>query len=411
MQQDIKLPAIFKLGHLDIMLEGVQLPTIVLIGDQSSGKSGVVESLSGVRLPRGEGICTREPLILRLQNHSETKVYLEYNGKSVPTDEVHITDAIILVTNEISGHGKGISNIPLKLIVKKNGVPDLTMVDLPGTTRVAVPGQTEDVFEQISGIVMEYITPENSIILNVLSATVDFTTCVSIRMSRKADKTGERTLAVVTKVDTAPERLLEKVSANDMNVGLGYICVKNRVANESYEKALSEEGRLFETHVLLSKMVKSMVSIPVLAHKLVQIQANIIFKCFPDIVKEINDKLAVNVAVLSEFPQHSGTVAEALATFMPIRGLATESLRKFFFEVGLDEYSEDFATQCAAKWFELHDLELKQHSAKVRSEYPDKKVEYLMDELMFLQEAQRNGLPLSEMVTGISNFHARAVFL
>ncbi|PHT35244.1 hypothetical protein CQW23_27044 [Capsicum baccatum] len=110
----------------------------------------------------------------------------------------------------------------------------------------------------------------------------------------------------------------------------------DKVANESYEKALSEEGRLFETHVLLSKMDKSMVSIPVLAHKLVQIQANIIFKCFPDIVKEINDKLAVNVVVLSEFPQHSG----------------------------LDEYSEDFETQCAAKWFELHDLELKQHSAK-----------------------------------------------
>ncbi|PHU03999.1 putative dynamin-related protein 4A [Capsicum chinense] len=361
MQQDIKLPAIFKLGHLDVMVEGVQLPTIVLIGAKSSGKLSVLESLAGIRLPRGEGICTRVPLILRLQNHSETEVYLEYSGKSVPTDEVHITDAIILVTNEIAGHGRGISNIPLKLIVKKNGVPDLTMVDLPGTTTVAVPGQTEDVFEQISGIVMEYITPENSIILNVLSATVDFTTCVSIRMSRKTDKTGERTLAVVTKVDKDPEGLLGKVSANDMNVGLGYICVKNRTANESYEKALSEERRLFETHVLLSKMDKSMVSIPVLAHKLVQMQGNIISKCFPDIVKEINDKLAVNVAALSELPQHSGTVAEALATFMRTCMLATESLKKIFLKVEFDEYNEDFELQFAAKWSELHDLELNRY--------------------------------------------------
>ncbi|PHT69414.1 putative dynamin-related protein 4A [Capsicum annuum] len=404
MQQDIKLPAIFKLGHLDVMVEGVQLPTIVLIGAKSSGKLSVLESLAGIRLPRGEGICTRVPLILRLQNHSETEVYLEYNGKSVPTDEVHITDAIILVTNEIAGHGKGISNIPLKLIVKKNGVPDLTMVDLPGTTTVAVPGQTEDVFEQISGIVMEYITPENSIILNVLSATVDFTTCESIRMSRKVDKTGERTLAVVTKVDKDPEGLLGKVSANDMNDGLGYICVKNRTANESYEKALSEERRLFETHVLLSKMDKSMVSIPVLAHKLVQMQGNIISKCFPDIVKEINNKLSVNVAALSELPQHSGTVAEALATFMRTHMLATESLKKIFLKVEFDEYNEDFELQFAAKWSELHDLELNRYC-------PDPKVHHLTDVLMYLHEAQKNGLPLSEKEIRVSNSPPRAVFL
>jgi len=58
---------------------------------------------------------------------------------------------------------------------------------------------------------MKYIEPQESIILNVLSATVDFTTCESIRMSRQVDKTGERTLAVVTKADMAPEGLLQKV--------------------------------------------------------------------------------------------------------------------------------------------------------------------------------------------------------
>ncbi|KAH0777162.1 hypothetical protein KY290_008573 [Solanum tuberosum] len=115
MQEDIKLPSIFKLGHLNIMQDGIQLPTIVVIGDQSSGKSGVLESLAGISLPRGEDICTRVPLIMKLQNHSETKVYLEYSGKSVPTDEFHVAEAIILATNEIAGHGKGISNIPLTL--------------------------------------------------------------------------------------------------------------------------------------------------------------------------------------------------------------------------------------------------------------------------------------------------------
>nr|GFB69483.1 dynamin-related protein 4C-like isoform X1 [Tanacetum cinerariifolium] len=87
-------------------------------------------------------------------------------------------------------------------------------------------------------------------------------------MSQKVDKTGERTLAVVTKADKAPEGLLEKVTADDVNIGLGYICVRNRIGDESHEEARLKERTLFETHSLLSKIDKSMVGIPVLAYKL-----------------------------------------------------------------------------------------------------------------------------------------------
>ncbi|KAL3652686.1 putative dynamin-related protein 4A [Castilleja foliolosa] len=63
------LDAIDRLRNLKIMQEGIQLPTIVVVGDQSSGKSSVLESLAGISLPRGQGICTRVPLVM-LQNHS-----------------------------------------------------------------------------------------------------------------------------------------------------------------------------------------------------------------------------------------------------------------------------------------------------------------------------------------------------
>ncbi|KAK1379717.1 hypothetical protein POM88_026461 [Heracleum sosnowskyi] len=116
------------------MQEGIQLPTIVVVGDQSSGKSSVLESLAGISLPRGDGICTRVPLVIRLQNHaqSDSHLQLEYLTKVVPTDESNVAKAINLDTDEIAGNGKGISHTPLTLVVKKNGVPDLTMIDLPG---------------------------------------------------------------------------------------------------------------------------------------------------------------------------------------------------------------------------------------------------------------------------------------
>jgi hypothetical protein len=123
-------------------------------------------------------------------------------------------------------------------------------------------------------VIVEYITPEDSIILNVLPATVDFTTCESIRLSQTVDKTGLRTLAVVTKADKSPEGLLEKVTAGEVNIGFGYVCVRNRIGDETFEEARLEEQKLFESHSL-SKIDKSIVGIPVLAQKLVEVQAKI----------------------------------------------------------------------------------------------------------------------------------------
>ncbi|XP_055835860.1 dynamin-related protein 4C-like [Solanum dulcamara] len=395
------LDCIDKLRHLNIMQEGIQLPTIVVVGDQSSGKSSVLESLAGISLPRGQGICTRVPLVMRLQNDpniTAPNLHLEYNNKSIPVDEIGIADAIVLATDEIAGHGKGISNNPLTLVVKKNGVPDLTMVDLPGITRVAVQGQPEDIYEQIRDIIMKYIVPEESIILNVLSATVDFPTCESIRMSQKVDKTGERTLAVVTKADKAPEGLLEKVTADEVNIGLGYVCVRNRIGNESYEDARSDEGRLFSTHPLLSKIDKSMVSIPVLAQKLVRIQASIISKCLPEIVRKINDRLAANLAELNRLPQHLTSVPEALTAFMRILNSSKDSLKKILLSGEFDEYPDEKEMHSSARLVEMLD----QYSNEIHSKNFGEMEGFLMEEIMVLQETKGIGLP---------NFLPRAVFL
>ncbi|KAM3700645.1 hypothetical protein ACJW30_05G113100 [Castanea mollissima] len=395
------LDTVDKLRHLMITREGIQLPTIVVAGDQSSGKSSVLESLAGIHLPRGQGICTRVPLIMRLQHHPlpQPELFLEFNGKVVRTDEEHVSEAINLATDEIAGLGKGISNNPLTLEVRKNGVPDLTMVDLPGITRVPVHGQPENIYDQIKEIIMEYIAPEESIILNVLSATVDFTTCESIRMSQMVDKTGGRTLAVVTKSDKAPEGLLEKVTSDDVNIGLGYVCVRNRIGEESYAEARLEEARLFETHPQLSKIDNSIVGIPVLAQKLVQIQAASIARNLPAIVKSINDKLAMNVAELKRMPPKMSSVSEAMTAFMQIIGLAKESLRKILVRGEFDEYPDQKNMHCTARLVEM----LNQYSDELHKHAETKPAEnFLMEEIMVLEEAKGIGLP---------NFLPRTAFL
>jgi hypothetical protein len=81
--------------------------------------------------------------------------------------------------------------VPITLVVRKRGaVPDLTLADLPGITRVPVEVQPGDIYDQIIRVIREYIAPKESTNLNVLSATVDFPTCESIRMSQQVDRTG-----------------------------------------------------------------------------------------------------------------------------------------------------------------------------------------------------------------------------
>ncbi|KAJ6714388.1 DYNAMIN-RELATED PROTEIN [Salix viminalis] len=395
------LDAVDQLRNLMVMKEGIQLPTIVVVGDQSSGKSSVLESLAGISLPRGQGICTRVPLIMRLQHNTSLipEIFLEFNGKTIQTDEANVADAINTATEEIAGGGKGISDAPLTLVVKKNGLPDLTMVDLPGITRVPVHGQPDNIYEQIAAIVMQYIQPEESIILNVLPASVDFTTCESIRMSRQVDKTGQRTLAVVTKADKAPEGLLEKVTADDVNIGLGYVCVRNRIGDESYENARMEEANLFATHPLLSRIDKSIVGIPVLAKKLMHIQATIMAKCWPEIVGKINEKLNGNVEELNRMPKAMSSVAEFLTAFMQVIGSAKDSLRKTLVRGEYDEYPDDRNMHCVARVAEMFN----QYSADLLNcPEGDHTRNFLMDEIRILEEAKAIELP---------NFLPRLAFL
>ncbi|KAJ7968793.1 Dynamin-related protein 4C [Quillaja saponaria] len=355
------LDAVERLRRLHITKEGIPLPTIVVVGDQSSGKSSVLESLAGISLPRGQGICTRVPLVMRLQNHpiSKPELTLEYQNKVFSTSEIRVSEDIKRATGELAGPGKGISNNPLTLVVRKNGVPDLTMVDLPGITRVPVQGQPENIYDQIKAIIMEYIAPEESIILNVIAASVDFSTCESIRMSQFVDKTGQRTLAVVTKADKNPEGLLEKVTADEINLWWAY---------------------------------------PVLAQKLVQIQAASISKRLPEMVKKINEKLNANLSELQTLPKSMTSAADAMTAFMRIIGLAKESLRKILLTGEFDEYPDEKKMHCTARIVEMLDNYSDQLHQCPESD-PCKN--FLVEEISVLEESKLVGLP---------NFLPRAVF-
>eukprot|EP00850_Spirogloea_muscicola_P002385 SM000009S23514 [mRNA] locus=s9:452194:477102:- [translate_table: standard] len=182
-----------------------QLPSVAVVGGQSSGKSSVLESIVGKDfLPRGSGIVTRRPLVLQLHktaaNTQEYAEFLHQPGKNY-TDFNAVRKEIADETDRVTGKSKQISPIPIHLSIHSPNVVNLTLVDLPGLTKIAVDGQPDSIVRDIETMVHSYVQKPNTIILGISPANQDIATSDAMKLSREVDPTGERTWGVLTKLD------------------------------------------------------------------------------------------------------------------------------------------------------------------------------------------------------------------
>ncbi|XP_024992517.1 dynamin-related protein 1E-like [Cynara cardunculus var. scolymus] len=181
------------------------LPSVAVVGGQSSGKSSVLESIVGRDfLPRGSGIVTRRPLVLQLhKTEGRQEEYAEFGHlpRRRFTDFALVRKEIQDETDRITGKTKQISPIPIHLSIYSPKVVNLTLIDLPGLTKVAVEGQSETIVEDIETMVRTYVEKPNSIILAISPANQDIATSDAIKLAKEVDPSGERTFGVLTKLD------------------------------------------------------------------------------------------------------------------------------------------------------------------------------------------------------------------
>ncbi|XP_037649207.1 dynamin-3 isoform X7 [Sebastes umbrosus] len=234
----------------------LDLPQIAVVGGQSAGKSSVLENFVGRDfLPRGSGIVTRRPLILQLVNNiAEYAEFLHCKGKKF-VDFEEVRSEIEAETDRITGSNKGISPIPINLRVYSPNVLNLTLIDLPGMTKVAVGDQPVDIEHQIRDMLMQFITKESCLILAVTPANMDLANSDALKIAKEVDPQGLRTIGVITKLDLMDEGTDAKDILENKLLPLrrGYIGVVNRSQKDIDGKkdirvALAAERKFFLSH-------------------------------------------------------------------------------------------------------------------------------------------------------------------
>lgn len=187
----------------------IQLPQIIVIGNQSSGKSSLLEAIIGQELlPKGTGIVTRRPIVIQLFNKKEAdNMYAEFVHRKgrIYTEFSEVRQEIEAETQRVAGNSKGISAVPIVLKIFSSKLVNLSLVDLPGLAKVPIGDQPHDIEEKIRGLVEYYIENPNSLILCVLPANVDIANSYALKLSRRVDPEGKRTIGVLTKLDLMEE--------------------------------------------------------------------------------------------------------------------------------------------------------------------------------------------------------------
>lgn len=300
----------------------VSLPRIAVLGLQSAGKSSLLESIVGFDfLPRGEGVVTRRPLELRLVHAVDVKepygVFEKISNEKFNSFS-KIRDKIVEYTNKDAGVRKGIINTPITLTVYSANCPDLSLVDLPGITKIPVRDSDHplNIEELTTNLALNYVRDPRTIILCTVQANIDLSTSDAIKIAKQIDLNGERTICALTKVDLVDRGsdILNILNNDEIVLKYGYVAVKNRSMqdikdNITVAQGLEMEEKFFSQDKYIDFKNRGLVGTKNLVNRLSMILSKNIQNSLPQIIKELREKIEMTERELRELgnplPDHN----------------------------------------------------------------------------------------------------------
>ncbi|KAK8014232.1 hypothetical protein PG990_007528 [Apiospora arundinis] len=300
--------------------EMVDLPQIVVVGDQSSGKSSVLDAISGVRFPAKGELCTRFATEVVIRRAPETRIDVKINasGPRPPQTFIRTTfdkDALPEIISEAAEKMKvgrsdanRFSQDVLRVEIAGPHVYPLTLVDLPGFFHAETEDQRHEDKEIVRQLAERYMMQPKSIILIVVSANQNFANQIVTDEARKHDPTRDRTLGVITKPDLTgsenEKKYFQVIRGQESmhTLKLGWHVLRNRPeGNEdtSTQDRDAEEEKFFRTGAW-SKISPASRGIAPLRKKLSRVLLDHIRKTLPGLIADIENMLSSRQRALDQ---------------------------------------------------------------------------------------------------------------
>jgi len=354
----------------------LQLPQIVVCGDQSSGKSSVLEAITEIPFPRKENLCTRFATEIILRRDMESSIVCKINpDANRPDEDVNklrtfsrsIKDfkelpCLMAEATALMGLGskRAFSTDVLSIEICGPNQPQLyvrfpatnlskvsvvvgalivnfgsSLVDLPGLIHSANKSQSDEDIETVKSLVEKYIKEERTIILAVISAKNDFANQIILKKCRKFDPRGSRTLGLITKPDHLrpgseyEAAWLDLAQNHDVYLELGWHVVKNRNDNEHHlsfaERNLKE--RMFLSSGSFEALPRRMKGVDSLRERISMLLYDHLKRELPNLKEELDKMAEESSAELKTLGKSRATLSDQKVFLVELFTSAHELLR------------------------------------------------------------------------------------
>lgn len=318
----------------------VNLPQIIVVGEQSAGKSSVLEAITHVRFPVKDNLCTRfaTEFVLRKAPKTRVDISIRFADVSKPDKKFQRTDFreddlpnIIEDAKDCMGlaaTGRDYSKDVLRLEIEGPSMYPLTLVDLPGLYHVETENQSEGGKKTVEEIVETYMKKTQSIILVVITASNQLANHIALRKVKEFDPKRERTLGVITKPDlTRPgysdERTYMQVAKNQERahkLKLGWHVLRNRAEDEpTVDERDAKEDRFFQ-ETAWGTLPPQDRGIASLRRRLSRILYEHIRKNISSVVDDISGNLRARQEELDRLGQPRSNAAEMRSFLLSVAG-------------------------------------------------------------------------------------------
>jgi hypothetical protein len=386
----------------------VDLPQLIVCGDQSSGKSSVLEAISGLRFPTKDNLCTRfaTELILRRgpspsinvtitpgedRTEQQSEFLSRFRSPSTSIDDFASIVSAAEKAMGLDGSSRVFAKDILRVELCGPKQPHLTLVDLPGIFWAGDQSQSDEDAKVVRSLVESYMKKSRSIILAVVSAKSDLAMQIITKLAREIDPSGHRTLGIITKPDllfagSDSENAFVKLAKNEnIYFKLGWHVLKNRDYDTrdstTFERNLAET-KFFKENVWSSALPPSQLGISNLKPRLSRVLLSQILRELPSLMSDVENGLIQCKRHLETLGGSRSTRSEQRAyllqasqTFVTLMTASVDGKYNdpFFGSADTDEgYGKRLraVVQCTLKDFS-EKMSLKGHAVKIVNTLPE----------------------------------------